>query len=177
MSQKPKSVIVVDMQKDNVGRYCLHIIPKIRFLLEKAREKGILVVYSCDTRFVDDKIFVRLNMKPHTLKGSEGWKIIDELKPSEKDFIVEKPMLSAFFSSNLDFLLRERGVKELIVCGVRTEGCVLKTVLDAFELGYDVTIPVDCVASPSPENHESTLKILDLLKIRKTVVEDLVKEF
>lgn len=175
MDSEAKAVIVVDMQKDNVGAYCTHIIPKIRELLNLARQRGLLVVFACDTRLKSDKIFDRVNMTPHTLKGTEGWEIIDMLEPAKEDLIIEKPMLSAFFSSELDLKLRERGIDKIIVCGVRTEGCVLKTVLDAFELGYDITLPVDCVASPSQRNHDSIIEILDILNIKKIKVDELSK--
>jgi len=163
------------MQKDNVGKFCLSIIPNIQLLVDEARKKGLLVVYACDTRFSDDSIFKKLQMPVHTVKGTEGWKVVDELSPNEKDIIIEKPRMSAFFGTSLDFLLREKNIKTLIVCGIRTEICLFKTVLDAFELGYEVIVPVDCCASPSPETHEAILKVLDILKVKKPKVKDLIK--
>ena len=170
-----KVVLVIDMQKDNVGKFCLHIIPKIKVLVEEARKKGLPVIYACDTRLRDDPMFTRFNLPPHTIKGTEGWKIIDELSPETNDIVVEKPRLSAFYASNLDFLLRYKGVKTLIISGIRTEGCVLKTIMDGLELGYEIILPVDCIASPSKENHEAALKILDLFLVKKTKVEELVR--
>ncbi|RLI32224.1 cysteine hydrolase [Candidatus Bathyarchaeota archaeon] len=170
-----KAVLVIDMQKDNVGKFCLHIIPKIKVLVEEARKKGLPVIYACDTRLRDDPMFTRFNLPPHTIKGTEGWKIIDELSPETNDIVVEKPRLSAFYASNLDFLLRYKGVKTLIISGIRTEGCVLKTIMDGLELGYEIILPVDCIASPSKENHEAALKILDLFLVKKTNVEELVR--
>ena len=52
-----KAVIVVDMQKDNVGRFCRGVISNIKRLIEKVREKGILVVYACDGRYREDSLF------------------------------------------------------------------------------------------------------------------------
>ncbi|RLI02786.1 cysteine hydrolase [Candidatus Bathyarchaeota archaeon] len=170
-----KAVLVIDMQKDNVGKFCLHIIPKIKVLVEEARKKGLPVIYACDTRLRDDPMFTRFNLPPHTIKGTEGWKIIDELSPETNDIVVEKPRLSAFYASNLDFLLRYKGIKTLIISGIRTEGCVLKTIMDGLELGYEIILPVDCIASPSKENHEAALKILDLFLVKKTKVEELVR--
>ncbi|NIM58477.1 MAG: isochorismatase family protein, partial [Candidatus Aminicenantes bacterium] len=103
-----KAVIVVDMQKDNVGRFCKEIIPNIKFLIEKAREKGILVIYACDSRYREDSLFKRVGMSPHTIRGTEGAKVIEELNPKATDVVVEKRMLSAFFGSDLDFTLREK---------------------------------------------------------------------
>ncbi len=169
-----KAILVIDMQKDNVGKFCQDIISNIQRLLDEARKKDLKVIFAVDTRFEDDSLFDRLKMRKHAIKGTEGWKVIDELSPAEKDIIVEKPRLSAFFASNLDFVLREYDISTLVITGIRTEGCVLKTILDAFELGYDVILAVDCVASPSKENHEDALNILDLLKIKKLKVDEII---
>ena len=174
-SHVKKAVIVVDMQKDNVGRFCQGIIPNIKFLIEKAREKGIPIIYACDSRYREDSLFKRVGMPPHTIRGTEGAKVIEELSPKATDVVVEKRMLSAFFGSDLDFTLREKEVKTLIVTGIRTEGCVLKTVLDAFELGYEVIVPPDCCASPMPEAHEFILRYLQGFKFSTPMLKELVK--
>ena len=85
-------------------------------------------------------------------------------------------MLSAFFGTDLDFTLREKGIKKLIITGVRTEFCFLKTVLDAFELGYEIIVPVDSCASPSEEGHKVVLASLDVLKIKKPTTEELLRQ-
>jgi len=170
-----KAVIVVDMQKDNIGRFCKGIISNIKRLIEKAKEKEILVVYACDSRYREDSLFKRVGMSPHTIRGTEGAKVIEELSPNATDIVVEKRMLSAFFGSDLDFTLREKEVKTLIVTGIRTEGCVLKTVLDAFELGYEVIVPADCCASPIPEAHEFVLRYLQGFRFPTPMSKELVK--
>ena len=148
------AVVVVDMQKDNVGKYCRDIIPNIKFLLDKAREKGIPIVFACDSRYPDDFLFTRLGIPPYAIRGTEGAKVIDELEAKPTDVIVEKRMLSGFFKSDLDFTLRQKGTKTIIVTGISSAGCVFKTVLDAFELGYDVIVPGDCCTTRSAEDHE-----------------------
>jgi len=170
------ALIVVDMQKDNVGRFCQAIIPHIQSLIKKSREKGIPVIYACDSRYPDDSIFKRLGRNPHTIRGTEGVKVIDELAPAPEEVVIEKRMMSGFFGSELDFTLREKGVKKLIITGIRTEFCLLKTVLDAFELGYDVVVPEDACASPSEEGHTAVLKSLDVLKIPKPKTQELIKQ-
>lgn len=170
-----KAIIVVDMQKDNVGRFCKEIIPNIKFLIEKARQERIPIIYACDSRYREDSLFNRVGMPPHAIRGTEGAEVIEELSPRATDVVVEKRMLSAFFGSDLDFTLREREIKTLIVTGIRTEGCVLKTVLDAFELGYEVIIPADCCASPIPEAHEFILIYLQGFKFQTPMLEELVK--
>jgi nicotinamidase-related amidase len=168
-----KAVIVVDMQKDNVGRYCQPIIPNVKLLLRAARGK---VIFACDSRYPDDFIF-KSGHPLRTIRGTEGVKVIDDLEPGAGDLFIEKRMLSAFFGTDLDFTLRQKGIKTLIVTGVATWACVLKTVFDAAELGYEVIVPADCCASPAPEGHEAALKVLGLLRVvtpsYKEVVETL----
>jgi nicotinamidase-related amidase len=168
-----KAVVVVDMQKDNVGGFCKGIIPNIKLLLEKAREKGIPVVFVCDSRYPDDFIFT-MGHKLSCVRGTEGVKVIEELKPQAADVVIEKRMMSGFFGSDLDFTLRQKGVESLIVVGVATFGCVLKTALDALELGYEVVVPADCCATPLPEFHELGLKLFGLFNMLKPTVAEVI---
>ena len=169
-----KAVIVVDLQKDNVGRFCQTIIPNVRLLLREARGRGIPVIFACDSRYPDDFIF-KSGHPLRTIRGTEGVKVIDDLEPAATDVIVEKRMLSAFFGTDLDFTLRQRGINTLIVTGVATWACVLKTVFDAAEMGYEVIVPAECCASPVPEGHESALKVMGLLRVVKSSVKEVIE--
>ena len=153
MGAERRVVIVVDMQKDNVSEFCRAIIPNIKLLLEKAREKGMPIIFACDSRYPEDFVFTRTGHPLYTIQGTEGVKVMEELDPRLTDVIVEKRMLSGFFGSDLDFTLRQRGIKTIIVMGVSTWACVLKTAFDGVELGYEVLVPADCCASPSLEAH------------------------
>ena len=168
-----KAVIVVDLQKENVGRFCQPIIPNVKLLLREARGRGIPIIFACDSRYPDDFIF-KSGHPLRTIRGTEGVKVIDDLEPAATDIVVEKRMLSAFFGTDLDFTLRQRGIRTLIVTGVATWACVLKTVFDAAEMGYEVIVPADCCASPVPEGHESALKVLGLLRVVKPSVKEII---
>jgi nicotinamidase-related amidase len=168
-----KAVIVVDLQKDNVGRFSRSIVPNVKLLLQAARDKGIPVIFACDSRYPDDFIF-KSGHPLSTIRGTEGVKVIDELGPRATDIIVEKRMLSAFFGTDLDFTLRNKGIKTLIVTGVATWACVLKTVFDAAEMGYEVVVPADCCASPVTEGHEAALKVMGLLRVVKPSVQEVI---
>jgi nicotinamidase-related amidase len=170
------ALIIVDFQKDNVGRFCQAIIPKIQLLIKRAREKKIPVIYACDSRYVDDHLFKRLGMKPHAIRGTDGVKVIDELSPAQGEIVIEKRMMSSFFGTDLDFTLREKGIRRLVITGIRTEFCFFKTVLDAFELGYDIIVPRDSCASPSEEGHGAIMKSLEFLKISTPTAEELARE-
>lgn len=169
-----KAVIVVDMQKDNVGKFCREVTPKIRFLIDKAREKGIPIIFACDSRYPGDFLFTKLGLPHRNIRGTEGAKVIAELDPRPTDFIIEKRMLSGFFQSDLDFTLRQLGSKTLFVTGQATGGCVLKTAMDAFELGYDVIVPADCCASLSSEDHEWALRYFQRWNMLKPTVEEAI---
>lgn len=169
-----KAIIVVDLQKENVGRFCQPIIPNVKLLLREARARGIPVIFACDSRYPDDFIF-KSGHPLRTIRGTEGVKVLDELEPQATDIIVEKRMLSAFFGTDLDFTLRQWGTKTLIVTGVATWACVLKTVFDAAEMGYEVIVPADCCASPAPEGHESALKVMGLLRVVKPSVKEVIE--
>lgn len=169
-----KAVIVVDMQRDNVGRYCQAIVPNVKLLLQEARGRGIPIIFACDSRYPDDFIF-KSGHPLRTIRGTQGVAVMDELEPAATDVIVEKRMLSAFFGTDLDFTLRQKGIKTLIVTGVATWACVLKTVFDAAEMGYEVIVPADCCASPAPEGHESALKVMGLLRVVKPSVKDVIE--
>ncbi|MBL7120317.1 MAG: cysteine hydrolase [Dehalococcoidia bacterium] len=175
LSSERKAIIVVDMQKDNVGGFCRAIIPNIKLLIQAAREKGIPIIFACDSRYPDDFIFTRAGHPQRTIRGTEGVKVIEELDPRPSDVTVEKRMLSGFFGSDLDFTLRQKSTETLIVTGVSTWACVLKTAYDAVELGYQVVVPADCCASPSPEDHEFALKLLERLGILTPTVKEVIE--
>jgi len=168
-----KAIIVVDLQKDNTGRYSRDIIPNVRWLLQEARARGIPVIFAMDSRYPDD--FILKSGHPlSTIRGTEGVKVIDELEPGPGDIFVEKRMLSAFFGTDLDFTLRQKGITSLIVAGVATWACVLKTVMDACEMGYQVMVPADCCASPVPEGHDAGLKVMGLLRVVQPSVKEVI---
>jgi nicotinamidase-related amidase len=93
-----------------------------------------------------------------TIKGTWGHEISDELpyRPDE-DAVIEKRRPSAFVGTDLDLLLRSRGVKTLVVTGVVTTGCVESSVRDAVGLDYYIALVADCVAASNPEQQEAGL--------------------
>ncbi|MFQ6038737.1 MAG: cysteine hydrolase family protein [Candidatus Aminicenantales bacterium] len=88
-------------------------------------------------------------------KGTWGGQIIDELKPTDRDIVVEgKRTLDAFHSSNLDFLLRVNGIKNVAFCGFLTNVCVEGTARSAYDKGYKVFLLKDCCAALSSEEQK-----------------------
>ncbi|NPD28509.1 isochorismatase family cysteine hydrolase [Corallococcus exiguus] len=99
---------------------------------------------------VDGKAFV---------KGSWGAQIIDALAPQKGDIVVEgKRGLDTFASTNLDFILRSKGIKTVVIGGFLTNCCVESTMRTAYEHGFDVITLTDCAAATSAEAHRNALK-------------------
>jgi len=98
---------------------------------------------------------------PHCLIDTWGAHIVDALHRSPDDIIVPKRRYSAFFGTDLDLHLRERTIATVIVTGVVTNICVRSTVHDAFFLGYEVVVPVECVAATNPQAQAASLYDID----------------
>jgi nicotinamidase-related amidase len=94
------------------------------------------------------------------VRGEAGHGIIPELCPQEGEPVIDKPGKGAFWGTDLDAVLRNRGVRQLIVTGVTTEVCVHTTVREANDRGYDCLVPEDCVGSYFPEFQEVGLKMI-----------------
>ena len=93
------------------------------------------------------------------VKGEWGSEIVDALAPQEGDVVVEgKRGLDTFATTNLDFILRARGITTIALGGFLTNCCVESTMRTGYEKGYDVITLSDCVAATSPEEHENAIQ-------------------
>ena len=93
------------------------------------------------------------------IKGTWGAAIIDEVKPVDGDIVIEgKRGLDAFASTNIDFILRSKGIKTVAIGGFLTNCCVESTMRTAYESGYEVITLTDCVAATSIEEHKNAIK-------------------
>ncbi len=84
------------------------------------------------------------------VRGEYGHDIIDELKPAAGEPVVDKPGKGAFHATDLDAMLKNRGIRQLVVCGVTTEVCVNTSVREANDRGYDCLVLEDCTGSYFP---------------------------
>jgi nicotinamidase-related amidase len=178
---------VIDMQRDfvepggfgeqlgnDVSRL-RRVIPPLQRLLTAMREDGYLVIHTREGHRPDmsdcppSKVARgRLScgigdvgpMGRILVHGSYGHDIIDELKPWGDEVVVDKPGKGAFFATDLDFMLRNRGIESLVVTGVTTEVCVNTTVREANDRGYECLVPDDCVGSYFPEFQEYALRMI-----------------
>ena len=181
------AIIVVDMLKDNLKESSRNpyfqegraIIPNLQRLLEEGRERGFPIVFACDSFLEGDFIF-RGRMKVHSLRGTKGAEVVDDLKPESTDIILPKRRFSAFFKTDLDQTLRVLGVDTIVVTGITTEVCVLMTVMDGLSHDFSVILVEDCSASRSKEFHQGCLNLYrdfalyPLLKIM--TIDEFIKE-
>ena len=180
------AVIVIDMLRDFVTgelkcERAQRIVPNLKRLVEAARKHNIPIIYSNDAHYPQDFEVVQKWGK-HAIKGTKGAEVIPELKPSAKDYIVEKRVYSGFFETGLDPLLRSlyngEGVKTVILCGIHTHICVRHTAADAFFRGYKIIIAKDGVEAFTQEEHEQGLKYLQSVYNAKLMtVDEIIKEF
>ncbi|MCU1658234.1 MAG: cysteine hydrolase [Pseudonocardiales bacterium] len=93
------------------------------------------------------------------VKGSWGAAIVDDLAPADGDIVVEgKRGLDTFASTNLDFILRSKGITTIALGGFLTNCCVESTMRSGYENGYQVITLSDCLAATSAEEHDNALK-------------------
>src|SRR6202163_697379 len=94
------------------------------------------------------------------VRGEPGHDIIPELYPLTSEPVIDKPGKGAFYQTDLELMLRNRGIDTLFVCGVTTEVCVNTTVREANDRGFRCIVLSDCCASYFPEFHEMGLKMV-----------------
>jgi len=94
------------------------------------------------------------------IRGEAGHDIIPELYPLPGEAVIDKPGKGAFYATDLQAILQNRGIRSLIVTGVTTEVCVNTTVREANDRGYECLVPSDCVGSYFPEFQEMGLKMI-----------------
>ncbi len=94
------------------------------------------------------------------VRGERGHDIIEEVYPLPGEPVIDKPGKGAFYDTDLLLILRNRGIKTLIVCGVTTEVCVQTTVREANDRGFECIVPADCVGSYFPEFQRVALEMI-----------------
>lgn len=94
------------------------------------------------------------------VRGEPGHDIIPELAPADDEPVIDKPGKGAFYETDLDLILKNRGISTLIVCGVTTEVCVHTTVRQANDRGYECVVLSDCVGSYFPEFQRVGLEMI-----------------
>jgi nicotinamidase-related amidase len=152
-------------------------------VVEAARAAGVTVMHAPITF---SKGYGELNAHPYGIlkgvvdgqcfvKDSWGAAIIDELAPQEGDIVIEgKRGLDTFASTNLDFILRNKGITTIVLGGFLTNCCVESTMRTGYEHGYQVLTLTDCTAATSPEQYDNAISYDFPMFSQPTTSEDFI---
>ena len=96
-------------------------------------------------------------------RGSKSHDFVAELQPLPGEIVLDKPGKGAFVATDLDLILRQRGIRHLLLTGVTTECCVQTTLRTANDLGYECILLEDCCASFVPDFHRVTVEMTQMI--------------
>lgn len=181
------ALLVIDMQRDfveeggfgsalgNDVRALAAIVPTVAALLQLARQAGMLVVHTRESHLPDLSDCPpakRLRGNPALgigdtgpmgrilVRGEPGNQILPQLAPIAGEIVIDKPGKGAFYATDLQAQLQQRGITHLLVAGVTTEVCVQTSMREANDRGYECLVIEDACASYFPTFHQATLEML-----------------
>ena len=136
-------------------------VPNMRRLQAACRSGGIEVLYTVIESLTRDGRDRSLDYKIsrlHVPRRSSDAQVLAEIAPVEDEIVIPKTLSSVFISTNIDYVLRNLGVRYLMIAGILTDQCIDSAVRGACDLGYLVTVPTDACATLSRERHEWSLR-------------------
>ena len=136
------------------------VIPNMQKLQAACRKSGIEVMYTTIESLTLDGRDRSLDYKItgfNVPKGSWDGKVIDEIAPGEDEIVLPKSSSSVFVSTHIDYILRNLGVKQLVISGLLTDQCVESAIRDACDLGYLVTEVTDACLTMTQARHDNSL--------------------
>ena len=155
------ALLVIDMQ-NYFHRIAQPVLKNILNVIQTCRSRNIPVIFTQHGHTDPDSDGGILGewWGELIVAGTEDWKFLPEMKTETKDVVIAKKRYSAFFGTDLDKILRSRGIQDLAISGVMTNLCCETTARDAFMRDYRIFFLIDGTATRKSELHLATLKNL-----------------
>ncbi len=169
-----RALLIVDMIHDFVdGKFgsedAKKIVSKIRAIAEKFREMDLVIYLKDSHKKGDAELKV---WGEHAMENTWGSKIVEELEPKGEDIIMEKNTYDGFLFTPLADILKEKGIKDVYICGVATDICVQHTAFGAFARGFNVHIIEDACSGTSKDAHKRAIEYMKRIYGAKIVESD-----